>query len=288
MNNIIGYRIDASDDGINFETIVEKQTPTYFTHGELPPGATKYYRIYSIDEDGIISDTYISGSATGIEIRVPDAPRNFTVESVEDTSIELDWDAPSNNGGSPITGYRIDVSTDGGTIFKTIVKSQTPEIFQNLELVSGDTYCYRVYTINKIGISNYYGEGCATVDNDVLGKPTNLIVNGSGSTSIELSWNPPSHDGGDTVTGYRIDVSTDGDSYVTLESSYGDTFYEHSNLESGDTRWYRVYSVNSIGTSLTFASGNATTFTVPNSPIGFIISVDGYTSLTLSWSVPFL
>ena len=40
----------------------------------------------------------------------PSAPQNLkraTAVTPEDTKITLDWDAPSNDGGSPIVGYTI-------------------------------------------------------------------------------------------------------------------------------------------------------------------------------------
>ena len=79
------------------------------------------------------------------------------------------------------------------------------------------------------------------------------------ATRITLSWSSPSDNGGDTVTGYRIDVSTDGITFITLVASHGDTSYEHAGLVSGDKRWYRVYAINSVGASTDYDSGSATT-----------------------------
>ena len=282
-DTITGYRIDVSIDNSDFETIVTKQTPTSYTHSELPEQALRYYRVYAINNIGVSTD-YVSGSAIAVEIRSPQFPRNFISEPIGDSSIELDWNKPINNGGSPITGYRIDVSINNET-FKTIVKSQTPTIFQHLELVSGDTYYYRIYAINEIGISEYV-EGYATVGKEILGHPRNLVINGSGSTSIELTWNKPSNDGGDTITGYRIDVSTNGDTFTTLVSSQSNTSYEHTGLSTGDTRWYRVYAINGVGTSASYVSGSATTFTVPSVPRNLTFASLLGNSIKLNWYSP--
>ena len=43
---------------------------------------------------------------------VPSAPTNLTATALNSTTIELTWQIPTSDGGSPITGYRIDASTN--------------------------------------------------------------------------------------------------------------------------------------------------------------------------------
>ena len=47
--------------------------------------------------------------------QAPDAPTNLMAEADGSTRIALSWDAPADDGGSAITGYRIEVSDDGGS-----------------------------------------------------------------------------------------------------------------------------------------------------------------------------
>jgi titin len=39
---------------------------------------------------------------------VPDAPQKVKVEEIRNETVELSWQSPENDGGSPITGYFIE------------------------------------------------------------------------------------------------------------------------------------------------------------------------------------
>ena len=93
-----------------------------------------------------------------------------------------------------------------------------------------------------------------TVDDDetadtVPGVPTDLSSTG-GDTRINLSWTAPGDDGGSPITGYKIEVSPDGNAnWTELVANTGNTTttYAHSGLAAGTTRHYRVSAINSAG-----------------------------------------
>ena len=92
-----------------------------------------------------------------------------------------------------------------------------------------------------------------------LGAPTRLTATVNGPTQIDLSWNAPSNEGSSAITGYRIEVSTDGSSWGVLVPNTGSTAtsYSHTGLPAASTRYYRVSAINSTGTGP--ASNVATT-----------------------------
>ncbi len=93
------------------------------------------------------------------------------------------------------------------------------------------------------------------------GAPTNLRATSSGQTQINLSWSPPANNGGAAITGYRIEVSTDGSSWSNLAANTGSTTTRrsHTGLTAGTTRHYRVSAINSAGTGPASSVANATT-----------------------------
>ena len=99
------------------------------------------------------------------------------------------------------------------------------------------------------------------------GPPPNLTSTANGPTGIDLSWRAPLSDGGAAVTGYRIEVSTDGSNWSDLvaNTTSTGTTYSHTGLTLGDTRHYRVSAINSAGTGP--ASGVATATTAQPSDL---------------------
>ena len=93
------------------------------------------------------------------------------------------------------------------------------------------------------------------------GAPTGLTATADGQTEIDLSWTAPSEDGGADITGYKIEVSTDGSSWTVLvaNTKSTSTSYSHTGLTEGSTRHYRVSAINSAGTGAASGSASATT-----------------------------
>ena len=95
--------------------------------------------------------------------------------------------------------------------------------------------------------------------------PTGLTATADGQTQIDLSWTAPSDNGGATITGYKIEVSTNGSSWSDLVANTNSTStsYTHSGLAAGSARHYRVSAINSAGTGPASNVDNATTGAAP-------------------------
>ena len=92
--------------------------------------------------------------------------------------------------------------------------------------------------------------------------PTSLTATASGTTTINLSWTAPPNNGGSVITGYKIEVSSNGGTSWTdrvANTNSTSTTYSHTGLSPGTTRHYRVSAINSVGTGTASNVDNATT-----------------------------
>ncbi len=91
--------------------------------------------------------------------------------------------------------------------------------------------------------------------------PVNLNASAASYNGTGLSWSEPVDAGGDTLLGYRIDRSSDGDSWNTIVSNTGSltTTYQDTGLSAGTTYYYRVYAVYDSTTSDSSNTASATT-----------------------------
>src|SRR3989454_359397 len=102
------------------------------------------------------NSTQTTKSSPGTDTAVPLPPTGLATPFVSSSQISISWHAPLNDGGSPITGYKVESSTDGGTKWDTIAANTatTGTWSSNYHLLASTTYTYRVYSINSNGTSS--------------------------------------------------------------------------------------------------------------------------------------
>src|SRR5437016_7616484 len=105
---------------------------------------------------------------------VPSPPTNLTATTASPSQINLSWTAPSNNGGSAITGYEIERSTDGGTNWSSIQSNtgSTSTAYSDTGLVASTSYTYQVSAINVAGTSSPSNTASATTSSTVTSSTT--------------------------------------------------------------------------------------------------------------------
>ncbi len=158
----------------------------------LQPNVRYELQMRAINSSGI-GPWSATTTGTTVSALPPGAPLNLTATTPGQAEIRLSWQQPASDGGSSITGYRIQVSQDGST-WATLVPNARPGslTYSHTALSAGSTWHYRVAAIN-------------TVSALPPGAPLNLTA-----TTPGQAWQQPASDGGSSITGYRIQVSQDG------------------------------------------------------------------------------
>jgi len=67
--------------------------------------------------------------------------------------IDLAWSAPTSNGGSAITGYRIYRSTSSGTETLLTTVAATARTYRDQSTVRNRRYYYVIRAVNAVGVS---------------------------------------------------------------------------------------------------------------------------------------
>ena len=195
-----------------------------YTHTSVESGTTYIYRVSAVNDAGA-GAVSASSASVSIDAALPGMPLNLTATAAAATSITLEWEAPTSNGGAEITSYEIEVSTDAGTNWDDLdipvtdpVAPATMYSATDTGLDLGATYHYRVSATNSVGTGDPSDVAHATVA-DVPGAPTGLTATADGESAINLSWTAPAATGGSDVTGYQIEWSPDGTdgSWANLE-----------------------------------------------------------------------
>ena len=210
---ITGYKIEVSPNGTSGWTdqvANTNSTATTYAHTGLASGDTRHYRVSAINANGAGTASNVDSATTGTT--VPGAPTGLTATASGATQINLSWTAPASDGGSAITGYKIEVSSNGGTSWTTLVADtgNATTTYQHTGLTASSTRHYRVSAINTNGSGTASNVDSATTGTTVPGAPTGLTATASGATQITLSWTAPGSTGGSAITGYNIEVSSNG------------------------------------------------------------------------------
>jgi hypothetical protein len=182
-DTITGYKIEReSPEGNGFSTLVAdtESTDTTYSDTGLDPDTEYNYRVSAIADVGGESDPSNEAKDTtdaGISL----TPQNLTATADGLSQIDLSWDAPENNGGSAITGYKIERESPEGNGFSTLVADteSTDTTYSDTGLDPDTEYNYRVSAINSFGTSDPSNEAKDTTD-DLIDNDTILLLHFDG------------------------------------------------------------------------------------------------------------
>ncbi len=282
---ITDYKIEYSTDGTLWTTFTDGTATTTSTIVTgLTNGQAYQFRVSAINAEGQgpVSDTTSATPAT-----IPTAPTGLIATSEFGTPdsgyITLSWVAP-NNGGSAITDYKIEYSSDSGTTWSTFDDGISPQAFVPIEgLTNGVQYQFRVSAINAEGPSSVSDTISATPTSKPAA-PASLSAT-PGNSQVTLSWTAPNN-GGSAITDYKIEYSINGNTWTTVnDGTATTTTVTVTGLTNGQAYQFRVSTINAIGESDTHATVSATPVTTPTAPTG-LNPTPGNSQVTLSWTAP--
>ncbi|GAA2445206.1 fibronectin type III domain-containing protein [Agromyces soli] len=267
---ITGYAVEWSiDAGGSWTTAIADtgSDATSATVLDLTAGTPLVFRVAGINANGQGPWATVSNEVT--PYTKPAAPTPITA-TPGDTTVELGWTAPVADGWSPVTGYRIEQSIDGGRTWATLVAdtgtplpmllrgqalrpsallAPTPATNYTVSgLRNGEPVAFRVSAINAAG-TGVHAETALTTPRTTPGAPAPLVATPD-DARVALSWSAPADTGGAPITGYRVEQSTDGGkTWTTLIADTGSTATSTTvtGLANGTPVAFRVSALNEAG-----------------------------------------
>lgn len=287
---ISDYRLEVSVNGGAYTVITRSaSTATTYTATGLTNGSTYRYRIAAVNSEGAGASVTSSNLTPQT---VPLAPTGVTA-SVADKQSFVRWTAPSDTGGSVITDYIVQFSSNSGsswTTFSDGVNTNTQVTVTGL--TNGTSYIFRVAAVSAVGTGNYSTPSAAVIPLGPPGAPTSPRITG-GSTQAFADWVAPADNGGTPITGYVIQYkSVTATSYTTFGLVGNVLEYTISGLTNGVSYVFRVAAVNAVGTgAYSVDSASVTVGRTPDAVGGLTLvsrrarsTTD--TEITFSWTAP--
>ena len=166
----------------------------------------------NVAQDAVGNDNTAAAQASSTYIplgpSVPGAPASLTA-TAGDGEVFLEWTAPADDGGSPVTDYEYRYAAGDGVPEDTPWQSAGQSLERTVAaLTNGQQYAFEVRARNRAG-PGAPAQAVATPrrarDRKVLrvpGAPEPLTATG-GDGEVFLEWTAPADDGGSLVTDYE-------------------------------------------------------------------------------------
>ena len=218
--------------------------------------------MYEVSAVNSIGEGPKSNQSTITSWDVPAVVTGVVATAQVGSQIQLDWNIP-NNGGTAITGYRIQSSIDNIT-FTDVVASTTIKPYIHTGLTNGVVYYYKISAINVVGEG---ATGSAqTIVGDIPDTPSSMTVVPQAGAQITITIAIP-NDNGYSISAYGLQRSSDNFTTFTNLTAQSSNVFVDQNLVIGTSYQYKATATNSLGTTpFSVASVSTIAGDVPSTP----------------------
>ncbi|MFZ9651521.1 MAG: fibronectin type III domain-containing protein, partial [Ilumatobacteraceae bacterium] len=249
---IVEYTTDVNagytlfDDGVS--------TSTTATVTGLTNGTSYFFRVKAVNSIGTGQPSGVASGAPWA-IVVPSAPVDVRVTNIELNQIALSWSAPVSDGGSSVSDYLIEYSSNAGLVWATFADpTSTIRSTTVTGLVNATSYIFRVSAINISG-TGAASTATTAVAPGIPSAPCCVNDVSIGPRRVAIQWGAPTFNGGSELTNYIIEYSkNNGTTWTTWDGNTGvvgcvcaNVARTVSPLEDGVPHIFRVRAKNAIG-----------------------------------------
>lgn len=183
----------------------------------------------------------------------PGPPGKPSVYDITENAATVTWSTPKTDGGSPISGYILERREISG---KWVRVNKSPVLdlkFRATGLFEGNTYEFRVFAENIVGISKP-----SPVSDPIRafrpitppGPPINPKLKDKTRETAELVWTKPLKDGGSRILGYVIECQKAGTTQwnrINKDDLIRQCAFTVPGLIEGNEYRFRIKAANVVG-----------------------------------------
>ena len=244
------------ENSATVETLAEGAGGLQYTDTDVTIASTYTYQVAAVATGGEAARS----AQVSVTVPVPISEIGLTA-SGGDRAVRLNWNRPSDDGGSPIIRYEYRYAAVGEkwSDWQNVAATAVGVTVGNL--VNGREYAFGVRAINALGKGPVEtaratpvgpppgpgngGCGGGGPRQTVPDAPTNLLADG-GNEQVALSWEAPEDDGGFAITDYEVRINGRG-SWISTGSIH--TTHTVTGLVNGTAYVFQVRGVNAAGSS---------------------------------------
>ena len=247
------YKIYTAVTSTGTYRYVDETEYRTYTVNDLVPASTYYFKVSSVDIDGIEGprSTYAVATTT---MPVP----AIWAAVLSSDSIRIDW-----NPVAGATSYLVYRSGTASADY-TLAGAASTTSYTDTGLTPLTTYYYKVSAVTAKGEGEQSSPASTTTPNTgvvVVPAPSGIQTNAISSTSIQISWTAISQ-----ATGYRIYRSGPATGSFTPIGNVTAITFTDTELSPLTVYYYRISTVHSGGESEQSITVSATTQAVPVEP----------------------
>lgn len=204
------------------------------------------------DSAGNVGTDTISTTIVAIVATAPTSLSGPLTTSSENSSVDLTWTAPTSDGGSAITSYRIEYGTSTG-VYGTTINTGSATTSATVGSLSENTeYFIIVRAENGAGVNGASNEFSITTS----GIPAVMIApvaSVTSTTSTSVAFTLPNANGG-TVSAVEIERRLNGGAFASITTTATTSPYlDTSGISPNDDVEYRARATNEFGQQTIFS-----------------------------------
>ena len=245
------------ENSATVETLAEGAGGLQYTDTDVTVASTYTYQVAAVATGGEAARS----AQVPVTVPVPISEIGLTA-SGGDRAVSLNWNRPSDDGGSPIIRYEYRYAAVGKkwSDWENVAAAAAGVTVGNL--VNGREYAFGVRAVNALGKGPVEtaratpvgppppppspgGGGGGGPLQTVPDAPTNLLAD-AGDAAVTLTWEAPEDDGDFAITGYEYRIDQTGE-WISIGST--DTTHTVTDLVNGTEYVFEVRAVTASGSS---------------------------------------